>query len=63
MIRIEIDIPPETAEHFAFLLRELNAQVMAKGEEPWTPSQLAASIIREVLCDDIRYNGPADCVH
>ncbi len=60
MIRIEADLHDDAAEHFAFLLREFNAQAVARGEEPWTPSELAASIIREVVMDDARYNGPHD---
>ena len=63
-IRIEIDLSDDLAEHFAFLLREFNAQAISRGEEPWTPSELGASIIREVVVDDVKFNGPhIDMVH
>lgn len=46
--RIEIDLPPHAADLFGMILREYNA----KTSTPFTPSELAASILVAVLGDD-----------
>jgi hypothetical protein len=52
-IRLEIDLTDETAKRFGFLLRHLNALAVCNRADIWTPSELAASIIREVVEDDL----------
>lgn len=47
--RIECDLGPDAAERFGFVLRQYNS---LPGIKPFTPSELAASIITAVLEDE-----------
>lgn len=46
-VRVEVDLPPDAAEKFSFLLAEVNAV----GPQ-FTPSELAASLIISILDDE-----------
>lgn len=54
--RIELDLPEDAANRFAFLLAEMNA---GPGEK-YTPSELAASLLIAVLEDDYAADKPVD---
>lgn len=55
-VRIELDLPEDAANRFAFLLAEVNA----KPGEKFTPSELAASLLIAVLEDDYAVVKPVD---
>lgn len=51
-IRLEIDIDENTAALFASLLMDANAVARSHGHEIWTPSELASSLLRQLLEED-----------